>query len=213
MKEWEGKKCSVCDWNPVIWVDTCETCGNFDSVQFGCGFGVRGGSACQIRLSLRGSLDCFSFAVVEIYQCQSCFRGSSAGWWNQTAEQTLSTYSLQTCYVQMYVDAFCETFFFLSLSLSLLAFYFNASLQVLCVQISPFAVSGSFHVHGPSPDQSFQYPCRNCGKRYRLRTAMFRHRKKCEGNYDLVCCLCEQRFYRRDRYNEHFLRVHRVSPP
>lgn len=118
MKEWEGKKCSVCDWNPVIWVDTCETCGNFDSVQFGCGFGVRGGSACQIRLSLRGSLDCFSFAVVEIYQCQSCFRGSSACWWNQTAEQTLSTYSLQTCYVQMYVDAFCETFFF-SLSLFL----------------------------------------------------------------------------------------------
>ena len=117
MKEWEGKKCSVCDWNPVIWVDTCETCGNFDSVQFGCGFGVRGGSACQIRLSLRGSLDCFSFAVVEIYQCQSCFRGSSAGWWNQTAEQTLSTYSLQTCYVQMYVDAFCETFVF-SLSFS-----------------------------------------------------------------------------------------------
>ena len=65
-----GEKCSVCDWNPVIWVDTCETCRNFDSVQFGCGFGVRGGSACQLRLSLRGSLDCFSFAVVEIYQCQ-----------------------------------------------------------------------------------------------------------------------------------------------
>lgn len=128
---------------------------------------------------------------------------------NRLCQPILSRRVMCKCMLTLFVKL--SPFFFLFFFF--LALYSNASLQVLCVQMSPFAVSGSFHVHGPSLDQSFQYPCRNCGKRYRLRTAMFRHRKKCEGNYDLVCCLCEQRFYRRDRYNEHFLRVHRVSPP
>ena len=39
---------------------------------------------------------------------------------------------------------------------------------------------------------------------------MIRHRKKCEGVYNLECPGCGKRFYRRDNYRDHMQRIHHI---
>ncbi|PVD29684.1 hypothetical protein C0Q70_08939 [Pomacea canaliculata] len=50
--------------------------------------------------------------------------------------------------------------------------------------------------------------CRNCGKTYRQSQHMLRHRRQCEGTFQLQCGTCGKGFSRRDLYNQH-LRIHR----
>ena len=53
-----------------------------------------------------------------------------------------------------------------------------------------------------------RYACRNCGMAYVHMPNLRRHRKKCEGHYHLQCHLCQQRFYRRDLYQDHLIMKH-----
>ncbi|KAL8575157.1 hypothetical protein ACOMHN_055150 [Nucella lapillus] len=55
------------------------------------------------------------------------------------------------------------------------------------------------------------YTCRNCGARYKHAATMTRHRRKCEGRYNISCFVCGKSFYRLDNYKVHLLRNHGVS--
>nr|KAG5695232.1 hypothetical protein BaRGS_008060 [Batillaria attramentaria] len=50
--------------------------------------------------------------------------------------------------------------------------------------------------------------CRTCGTLFTHTSNLLRHRKKCEGRFNLACHLCGQRFYRRDHYQEHLAHKH-----
>ncbi|KAL8579079.1 hypothetical protein ACOMHN_036018 [Nucella lapillus] len=54
------------------------------------------------------------------------------------------------------------------------------------------------------------FMCRNCGKQYKHSATMTRHRKQCEGKYHLSCPVCGRPFHRRDRYQEHLLKMHQL---
>ncbi|KAL8579081.1 hypothetical protein ACOMHN_036020 [Nucella lapillus] len=64
----------------------------------------------------------------------------------------------------------------------------------------------------PPPSANAQgrpiYTCRTCQKTFLHQCNLFRHRKKCEGDYHLACHLCGKRFYRRDYYQEHLAIKH-----
>ncbi|KAK7481233.1 hypothetical protein BaRGS_00027493 [Batillaria attramentaria] len=54
------------------------------------------------------------------------------------------------------------------------------------------------------------YACKTCGKVFLHQCNLIRHRKKCEGDFYLGCPMCSQRFYRRDRLQEHLASKHQA---
>lgn len=59
-------------------------------------------------------------------------------------------------------------------------------------------------------NQRPSFPCQKCGRLFLYRSSMQRHRKWCEGLFDISCHLCGVRFYRGDRYNEHLATKHQA---
>ncbi|KAL8575156.1 hypothetical protein ACOMHN_055149 [Nucella lapillus] len=59
--------------------------------------------------------------------------------------------------------------------------------------------------------EELPYSCRNCGMCYKHEQTMTRHRKKCEGVYNLECQVCGKRYYRRDKLRDHMRRQHNVT--
>ncbi|KAK7481232.1 hypothetical protein BaRGS_00027492 [Batillaria attramentaria] len=54
------------------------------------------------------------------------------------------------------------------------------------------------------------YSCRTCGKVFLHQCNLFRHRKKCEGDFHLTCHVCGMKFYRRDHYQGHLAYKHQT---
>lgn len=66
------------------------------------------------------------------------------------------------------------------------------------------------HGHGYLITPTFVLPfgCRSCGRAFKHKQTMFRHRKLCEGNFNFACYVCGKRFYRRDSYQGHLENQH-----
>ncbi|KAH9494700.1 hypothetical protein Btru_020303 [Bulinus truncatus] len=47
------------------------------------------------------------------------------------------------------------------------------------------------------------YKCDNCGKGYTLSHVLSRHKWKCKGLREIICQVCQARFYRMDSFKKH----------
>ena len=65
---------------------------------------------------------------------------------------------------------------------------------------------------GNEEDPSKLFSCPNCNKRFGNPRSVKRHRKACEGNYDLRCSICGKGFYRQDKLKLHMAKNHRIFP-
>ena len=55
------------------------------------------------------------------------------------------------------------------------------------------------------------FDCRSCGARYKHESTMMRHRKKCEGCYNISCYICGKCFYRKDHCTSHLVHKHKIE--
>ena len=55
-----------------------------------------------------------------------------------------------------------------------------------------------------------KFACQTCGKLFLHQCNLLRHRKLCEGDYHLQCHVCDKKFYRRDKYQDHLFVKHGV---
>ena len=59
-------------------------------------------------------------------------------------------------------------------------------------------------------DKKPMLTCHLCSKGFSRSDNLRRHRRKCEGAYDLSCQLCGMRFYRSDLYKQHMSSKHTI---
>ncbi|KAK7481204.1 hypothetical protein BaRGS_00027464 [Batillaria attramentaria] len=57
-------------------------------------------------------------------------------------------------------------------------------------------------------DRQPPYSCTRCGRQYSHQPGLIRHRKQCEGRYDIQCPVCYKQFHRRDACKQHILSKH-----
>ncbi|KAK7481239.1 hypothetical protein BaRGS_00027499 [Batillaria attramentaria] len=57
---------------------------------------------------------------------------------------------------------------------------------------------------------SKRYPCQKCGATFAQSGTLGRHRRKCEGRFELSCLFCDMKFYRKDMHREHMLSKHQA---
>jgi hypothetical protein len=83
----------------------------------------------------------------------------------------------------------------------------------VCWLFAGFHAWSGFRSPAPLSSMAAHLPfaCRNCGARYKHPATMTRHRRKCEGRYNIRCRVCGKLFYRHDNYKVHLERVHGVS--
>lgn len=73
------------------------------------------------------------------------------------------------------------------------------------------SLSGQFAKYFQFHDQVQKlYKCPKCGMTYAHFPSLCRHRRKCEGRYELVCTVCEKIFFRKDHYWDHLRRGHNI---
>lgn len=84
--------------------------------------------------------------------------------------------------------------------------------QALCEMcLSGFRFAGRiFYIVPSSRGELLPFSCRNCGARYKHAATMTRHRRKCEGRYNITCSECGKSFYRHDNYKVHLHRSHGI---
>ncbi|KAK7481287.1 hypothetical protein BaRGS_00027547 [Batillaria attramentaria] len=73
----------------------------------------------------------------------------------------------------------------------------------------PHAWVGMTSHMGQPADPSKPYSCPKCGVCYAQYSSLWRHRRKCEGTFELTCTFCEQKFHRKDQFREHLLHKHK----
>ncbi|CAL1545051.1 unnamed protein product [Lymnaea stagnalis] len=55
-------------------------------------------------------------------------------------------------------------------------------------------------------NKSWGYKCDNCGKVYTLSHVLSRHKWKCKGLREILCQICNAKFYRMDHLKKHMFR-------
>ncbi|XP_076460713.1 uncharacterized protein LOC143293577 isoform X8 [Babylonia areolata] len=94
-----------------------------------------------------------------------------------------------------------------------------ANLTSGCAELTPSGSCGlsspSFHSSAFDAKNSVlrrggekRFQCLRCGATYAQSGSLGRHRRKCEGLFDLACKFCGQVFHRKDRFREHLLSKH-----
>lgn len=59
-----------------------------------------------------------------------------------------------------------------------------------------------------SGDSSKPFICQKCGTSYAQYASLWRHKRKCEGLFEIACTFCDQKFHRKDQLRDHLLSKH-----
>ncbi|KAK7481197.1 hypothetical protein BaRGS_00027457 [Batillaria attramentaria] len=60
----------------------------------------------------------------------------------------------------------------------------------------------------PTTTATKPHVCARCGRQYAHARGLIRHRKQCEGRYDITCLVCGKMFTRTDKYKQHMNNKH-----
>ncbi|KAK7481196.1 hypothetical protein BaRGS_00027456 [Batillaria attramentaria] len=72
-------------------------------------------------------------------------------------------------------------------------------------------IQANQETEGPSAattTMQLRHVCKRCGRGYAHVPGLIRHKKQCEGRYDIVCQECGKMFTRRDKYKQHMSKKH-----